>query len=102
MFTLQKNPVFKATAIIIVPTEDGDTEQTLGVMFRLMPKDADQMLVDEFLRAAVISLDDIVDEAGNPLSCTDVLLAQMLALPFVGAGLMRAYWKALTKAKLGN
>ena len=68
MFTLQKNPVFKTTARIVVPTEEGDVEQTLGVKFRLLPDDATKMEPTEFLREAVVLLDDIVDEAGIPLS----------------------------------
>lgn len=102
MFTLQKNPVFKTTARIVVPTEEGDVEQTLGVKFRLLPDDATKMEPTEFLREAVVLLDDIVDEAGRPLTYDDALREQMITIPFVRMGLIRAYWAALSKAKVGN
>jgi hypothetical protein len=102
MFTLQKNPTFKTTARIIVPTDEGDVEQTMGVKFRLMSDDANQMDVVQFLRDCVLSMDDIVDDAGKPLTYDAELREAMLAVPFVRVGLMRAYWAAVSKAKMGN
>lgn len=102
MFALLKNPTFKTTARIIVPTDSGDVEQTLGVRFRLTAEEATQMDVTEFLRDAILSMDDIVDDAGKPLPYDAALRDQMIAVPFVRVGLLRAYWAAMSKAKLGN
>lgn len=102
MFTLLKNPQFKTTARIIVPTEEGDVEQTLDVRFRLMTDEDTALEATEFLRRSVVSMGDIVDEAGKPLPYTEALRDQMITIPFVRLGLVRAYWAALSKAKLGN
>lgn len=101
MFTVIKNPTFRTTATINVPTDDGVVAQTLSVRFRI---GADEDDVGDgygipFLRSVILSLDDLVDEAGAPVAYDEALRDQLLARPFVRVGLMRAYFDTLSGAK---
>ena len=100
-FKLSKNPTFKATAKINVPTDDGLVEQTVEVRFRLLPYDENEK-VSEFLARAVINVDGIIDDAGVPLAWTTETADQCLALAFFTAGLFKAYDFAAVGLKQGN
>lgn len=101
-FKLSKNPTFKTTAKLSVPTDDGLVEQTVEVKFRLLPKDDLQLPMPEFLGRAVINVDGIIDDAGVPLAWTTETADQCLALPFFAAGLFKAYDFAVVGLKQGN
>ena len=102
MFKLQKSPTFTTKATLVVPTDDGQVEQTITARFRLVGDDLTQADPVTFLREAVLSLSDIADEDGNQMAYDSDLLDKMLALPFARVGLVRAYWQAMAGAKLGN
>ena len=101
-FKLSKNPTFKVTAKINVPTDDGLVEQTVEVRFRLLPKDDLQLPMLEFMGRAVMNVEGSVDDAGAPLAWTDETAEQCLALPFFTAGLFKAYDYAVVGLKQGN
>ena len=102
MFKLQKAPTFTTTATLNVPTDEGQVEQTIGVRFKVMPKEAGELETDEFLRRAILRVDDVVDEDNEPLPFGPELLEQLLATPFAVIGLIKAYWQALSGARSGN
>jgi hypothetical protein len=102
MFKLQKSPTFTTKVTLVVPTDEGQVEQTIKARFKLVGDELTQADPVTFLRAAVLSLSDIADEDGNQLSYDSDLLDKMLALPFARVGLVRAYWQAMAGAKLGN
>ena len=100
-YKLIKNPTFVTEAKFHVPTDDGPIEQSIRVRFRVL-QDAEGMQVDDFLRAAVLDLRDIVEEDGTPVAFGPDLLERVIATPVVRVGLMKAYWAALAGARLGN
>lgn len=102
MFKLQKSPTFTTKATLVVPTDDGPVEQTITARFRLVSDELTQADPVTFLREAVLSLSDIADEEGNQLAYDSDLLNKVLALPYARVGLVRAYWQAMSGAKLGN
>ena len=101
MFTVIKNPTFRTTATINVPTDDGIVAQTLSVRFRIGADDDDvgEGVGVPFLRSVILSLDDMVGEDQVPLPYSEALRDQLLARPFVRTGLLRAYFDALSGAK---
>ena len=101
-FKLQKHPTFRTTATINVPTDGGTIAQTLSVRFKVLPEEATALEPVEFLRQAVLSLDDVVDDQDAPLAFSAELLEEVIAPPYVRIGLIRAYWQALAGAKAGN
>lgn len=101
-FKLSKNPTFKCTAKINVPTDDGIVEQTVEVKFRLLPFEDMKLPSPEFLGRAVINVDGIIDDAGVPLAWTTETADQCLALAFFVSGLMKAYDYSAVGLKQGN
>ncbi len=101
-FKLSKNPTFKTTAKINVPTDDGLVEQTVEVRFRLMTKDDLQLPMAEFLSRSVMNVDGIIDDAGAPLAWTHETADAALAMPFFAVGLFKAYDYAVVGLKQGN
>ena len=101
-FKLQKHPTFRTTATINVPTDAGTVPQSLSVRFRVLPEDATNLESLEFLRQAVLGLDDVVDDNDTPLAFSAELLEDVIAPPYVRICLIKAYWQALAGAKAGN
>lgn len=101
-FKLQKHPTFTTVATIVQPTDAGPVEHTVTVRFKQMPKDTDEMSVDEFLRQAILHISDVVDDNNEPVAFNTTLLDQMLEAPFIKRGLMTAYWDAMAGARSKN
>ena len=101
-FKIVENPTFTTTATILVPTDQGQVEQTVSVRFRVMPLEDLTLTLVDFLGRAVISVDGIEDEAGAPKGWTDEVRTLCLKLPFFQAGVLRAYQTALSGIKTGN
>jgi hypothetical protein len=102
MFKLQKSPTFTATATLLVPTDEGQVEQTIDVRFKMLPVDAGELPTDEFLRQVILRIDDVVDDEGEPLPYGPEMLEQMIATPFARVGLVKAYFQAVSGARAGN
>jgi hypothetical protein len=101
-FKLNKNPTFVATATIAVPTDNGPQDETISVRFRVLPDEALELPSPEFLKRAILRIDDVLDDAGEPVASSEQLIAEVLALPFTRLPLVRAYMTALTGARAGN
>ena len=101
-FKLQKNPTFTTVAKILQPTDAGQVEHTVTVRFKQVPKIADDLSVDDFLRQAILNITDVTDEEGQPVAFDATLLDQMLDAPFIKRGLIAAYWEAMAGARAGN
>ena len=99
MFTLVKNPTFRSTATIHVPTDDGVQAQTLTVRFRLLGAGEEPGADLDFLQRVIVSLEDVVDETDAALPYCDEVRDLLLARPFVRQGLVQAYFDTVTGAK---
>lgn len=99
-FKIIKNPIFTATAKIVIPGDDAPLEQTVGVRFRY--GEWVEGLTDvQFLSNIVIDMFDLTDEAGNAVKFADVR-DDLFAMPFVRGGLAKAYFEALAGAAAKN
>lgn len=102
-FKLQENPTFVTTAIIAVPNDSGAFEdQTLSVRFRVLPDDAMELPPLEFLKRAILRIDDVVTNEGAPIPSSESLIALVLEQQFTRLPLIKAYMAALTGARVGN
>ena len=112
MFKLVENPEFTHDVPVMVPIDDGHREEKFRARFRAIPEElSNELLADEavkadagkgFLRRIVVKVMDVVDEAGQEVPWSEAMFEQMIALPFVRAGLSAAYFRALSKARAGN
>lgn len=101
------NPTFTTRATVHVPADGGHEKQELTVRFKF--KDDDELPVitgvdggTNFLRAVIVDLQDLVDEAGAAVAYDDVLRDRLLKLPYFRTALIRAYFAAINGAALGN
>ncbi|MDZ4136033.1 MAG: hypothetical protein U1D06_10655 [Paracoccaceae bacterium] len=106
MFKLVARPEFTHTVAVMVPIDGGHREESFTARFRLT-EDEDAR-VDTFdgtvtwLREIIISLGDLVDEAGKAIPYSDEVRDRVLALPYARIALARTYFAAVGKARLGN
>lgn len=107
MFKITTEPKFTHTVIACVPSDGGHDEQSFKATFRVL--DTDKLVDDgtvegqiEDLRRVVVSLDDLADDQGNPVSYSDALRDQLVRLPYVRIALLNAYIRGIGKAKQGN
>lgn len=84
-------------------------EQRFSAVFRVMPVSeferhdlATGAGARAFLVAAIVSLDDVQDAAGNALSFDDALRDRVIDQPLARAALVRAYVEAVEEAARGN
>lgn len=99
MLKIVKHPTFRTTATIMVPTDEGPQPQTLRVRFKLM--DDDQYPENEdkglgFLREAVLSVEDVVDEDDKPIPYDDALRDELFKRAYIRLGLLQAYFAGAT------
>lgn len=99
---LHKNPTFVTKANILVPTDDGHVDQSISVRFRVLPDEALELPAPEFLKRAILRIDDVVDDDDTPLASSDALIEQVIAQPYTRVPLIRAYMTALSGARVGN
>ncbi|WP_102226922.1 hypothetical protein [Acidimangrovimonas sediminis] len=109
MFKLAKEPQFTHDVPVQVPVDGGHEAQTLKARFRVIADDAAEEFdvsttdgLKDFLRAAVVRIDDIVDEANDPVVWSADLFEELLNLAYVRIGLWNGYIKGLVGARLGN
>ncbi len=93
-YCIVKNRTFTTTASLMVPSDDGPIAQTMTVQFKVLTG-AESMQAEEFLRASILHLGDIVDDDGAPVAFTPALLDQILLEPWARVGLIRAYWQEM-------
>ncbi|MEQ1499431.1 MAG: hypothetical protein ABL914_12310, partial [Novosphingobium sp.] len=88
----------------------GHSEQTLKATFKVLPiedldndpeLDASANQVKS-LQQILVKLDDLVNDAGEPVEYNDLLRDQLIGVPYVRIALMQHYIHAMTKVRLGN
>lgn len=99
-FKIIKNPKFTTNVKITIPTDDAPLEQFVRVRFAFV-EDAEKLSVDDFLRAAVLEMYDLTDEAGEPVAFADVR-ESLLVMPFMRTGLVKGYYDAMNAAAAKN
>ncbi|MEP1330104.1 hypothetical protein [Pseudophaeobacter sp.] len=109
MFNVVSNPTFTRTVPVSVPSGDGFDEQSLKATFNLLTDGEKEAFdvsttdgVKDFLRAAVVRLDDLADEDGKPVAYTPEILEGLLGRGYVRLALLTTYTRAQIKAVTGN
>jgi len=107
MFKIEADPKFTHDVTVCVPVDGGHANQTFKVTFRVV--DIDQLgdtssleAQQELLRKIVCGMDDMIDDADQPVPYSDALRDQLIAKPYVRAAMIQTYLSAITKTKLGN
>lgn len=109
MFNIAKERIFKRAVKISAPDGDGVSEETLQATYRALDekaeKEFDLATVDgtkEFLRAAIVRLDDVVGSEGEPLPYSAELRDLVLGASYARIALVRTYFFELAGAREGN
>ena len=109
MFVVAAEPKFTHTVEALVPTDGGHDKQSFKATFRVLPSDREEEFdlntvqgSNDFLRAIVVTMDELGDAAGKPLSYNDGLRDQLFRLPYVRTALVKTYFNAIQKATEGN
>lgn len=107
MFKVTAEPNFTRTVTVCVPVDGGHSAQTMKVTFRALPTDDfslqggnEGQLAD--CRKVIVSMDDLIDENDQPVSYSDAIRDQLIAMPYVRLAVLQSYIEAVSKAKLGN
>ncbi len=109
MFKVIENPEFSRKVTVSVPVDGGFENQVLGVRFRVLPQDRINEIAAAtpgdyrgLVGAMVVTLEDMVDGAGAPLTCNDAVRTAVLDWPYVRTAILGAYSEATSGAKRGN
>lgn len=109
MFKMSAEPRFKHTVEVLVPVDGGHSSETIDVTYRVIGTSAASKHdlntaagSASFLKAVVVSVDDVQGENNKPVSFNDLLLDRLLEIPYVRAALARGYFDAIGKASAGN
>jgi hypothetical protein len=101
-------PTFTRIVEVFTPDDDGHRKETVTATFRVVPTDeaariklATEDGTSQFLRRAIVRLDDLAD-AGRPVAYGDEVRDQVLRMPHARIALVNAYFDAVSKAKEGN
>ncbi len=108
-FKLIENPEFTHDVAVMVPGDDGPREEKLRTRFRHLT-DAEREPFDtqtdagmkDFLRAAVVRFEDVVDDDDQPIDCDDALKERIIGVQYVRIGVYFGYFAGMGKARLGN
>lgn len=107
MFKIAKEPTFTRNVTICVPVDGGFSNQSMKVTFRVLPTDqlsstsGNEGQIED-LRRVIVAMDDLVDEADQPISYSDEIRDQLIAVPYVRLALLHSYVESVSKAKAGN
>ncbi|WP_316171038.1 hypothetical protein [Bradyrhizobium sp. SZCCHNRI1058] len=94
---------------VLMPTDDGHTEETLRTVFAYLDSDevstfnlATQQGTSDFLEKAVKTFTHLVDDDGQAVACTPELRAKLLKNSSIRLALSTHYFSAVTKVPEGN
>jgi len=107
-FILETEPTFWTKVEVTTPTDDGARKDTFRARFVLQPASVVEQLerqeitAAEFLKKALIDLDDILDANKKAISFDANLKATMLNHATARIAILRAYYGAISQARAGN
>lgn len=110
MFKITTSHAFTHTVKVQTPIDDDQfREDTFQARYKMLSSEdveAFDISTDkgtkDFLRAVVLSTEDVTGDDEKPLAHTPDLLEQLLASYNVRIAMVNTYFKAVTKARLGN
>ncbi|MDE4175802.1 hypothetical protein PXK01_16690 [Phaeobacter sp. PT47_59] len=109
MFNVLENPTFTRPVPVQVPKGDGIEEQTFKATFNALDDDATEALAmadvegtKDFLRRAILSMDDLSDEDGKSIPYSEEIREAVIARPYARIALMSAYHLGMNGLLPGN
>ncbi|UWQ76831.1 hypothetical protein [Leisingera sp. M658] len=109
MFNIIERPTFTRTVKVRVPKDNGVDEQDFKATFNAMDDDAFNGLgmmdiegTKEFLRQAVVSLDDLTGADGKPIPYSEEIREAVFKLAYARVALMGAFHNGMMGALPGN
>lgn len=109
MLKLAGEATFTHEIVAHAPVDGGIEEQRFKATFRVIPVDDLSKFklgtaegTASFLRRAIVKLDELADERGNPVPYSDRVRDQVLNLPHARAALAKAYFDAFAGAREKN
>ncbi len=107
MFKVTEERTFTRSVPVMVPTDGGHTKETFKATYRVVDiEELDDTHTLEgqqrVLRRVVVSMDELVDDAGAEMPYSDELRDKLIRVPFVRSALLQTYMQAVTRARAGN
>lgn len=106
MFKVSSEPRFTHTVTACVPVDGGHENMTFKCTFRVVPLEQlggeDNETQAESLKKIVTHMDDLLDDADQPLPYSDAIRDKLIEVPYVRYAMMQTYLAAVTKTKAGN
>lgn len=109
MFKLVENPTFCRDVTVLVPADGGHRKETCKAVFTAVSvseaKGYDFGTEDgtrTFLERVIVSLSDIADEHGSPLSYSPDLRDRVLDRSYARTALMKSYLEGIRQELVGN
>jgi hypothetical protein len=109
VFNVVTKPTFTRDVPVSVPSGDSFKEESLKATYSVLSdtdRDAFDLATTEdvkaFLREIIVSLDDLADENGQPVTYSPAILEDLLGLGYVRLALLTTYTRAQVKAVTGN
>lgn len=109
MFKLITERTFKHRIRVQVPVDGGHREESFKATYRVMEQSEAESFdlsktdeITDFLRTAIVSLDEIADANGDPLPYNDDVRDAVLNIPYTRLALVRGYFDGIGKSRKGN
>ncbi len=109
MFKVLENPTFTRPVKVQVPKGDGVEEQVFKATFNALDEAeldglsmADTDETKEFLRRAVLTMDDLAGEDGKPIPYSEEIRETVISKPYARIALMGAYHIGMNGMLPGN
>ncbi|MEM5477173.1 hypothetical protein [Pacificibacter sp. AS14] len=110
MFKISQNHAFTHTVKVQTPIDDDEFRtDTFKARFKMLPSNEAEAFdlrspegTKDFVRAVVLSTEDILGEDNKPMPHTPELLEQLISVYAVRIEFVNTYFAAVTKARLGN
>jgi hypothetical protein len=108
-FKIDIERTFTRRILVQVPVDGGFKEESLKATYRALPPDRIEEFDlataeggDEFLRAVIVELDELLDASGTPLAYNDEVRDQVIRIPYARLPLVKGYFDAVSRARKGN
>lgn len=110
MFKITTAHTFTHTVKVQTPIDDDEFRtDTFKARFKMLPSDEAEAFdlstlegSKDFVRAVVLSTEDVIGENEKLIPHTPELLEQLISIYVVRMELVNTYFRAVTKAQLGN
>lgn len=109
MFEVVQERQFTARLKSATPVDGGTREETFKATYRVLSTErideidlATKEGTDEFLRAVIVELHELVDANRQALPYNDEIRDQVMIIPYARRALIDGYFSNVNKARKGN